>query len=196
VRVGTLAQQEAERAARDSHHNNAIDLTGDDFDTYDFDLGDDVEIVGDGPSTSGPHASRPGSSLASRNLLSGSAPATTPRPRISIPRPNHDPTRQQRGPANNCWVIMDLSDMHTDKPSAISAVRCLPYYAVSKSSGKCRWTCGVCGEEVWVTTFGHVDSAVREDREYTWMISLVTFRQQFISASCIYRLYIRSAIEI
>jgi len=37
VRVGTLAQQEAERAARDSHHNNAIDLTGDDFDTYDFD---------------------------------------------------------------------------------------------------------------------------------------------------------------
>jgi len=56
---GTLAQQEAEKAARDSHHNDAIDLTGD-FDIDNLDFSDDgIAIVSDdGPSTRGPHASR------------------------------------------------------------------------------------------------------------------------------------------
>ena len=54
---GTLAQQKAEKAARDSHHSDAIDLTGD-FDNGEFDFGDDLIILDDEPSGStGPRAS-------------------------------------------------------------------------------------------------------------------------------------------
>jgi len=53
----TLAQQEAEKAARDSHHSDVIDLTGD-FDIGEFDFGDDLIILDDEPSGStGPRAS-------------------------------------------------------------------------------------------------------------------------------------------
>jgi hypothetical protein len=45
---GTLAEQEAEKAAGDSHHSNTVDLTGD-FDIGDFDFSNDIIILDDAP---------------------------------------------------------------------------------------------------------------------------------------------------
>ena len=69
---GTLAQQDAEKAAHDNHHSDAADLTGD-FDVGDFDFGDDLIILHDehsgstGPRTSNSTGSQPSSSRPGAN---------------------------------------------------------------------------------------------------------------------------------
>ncbi len=144
---GTLAQQEAEKAARDSHHNNAIDLTGNDFDFNidDFNFSnDDIAIVSDdGPSTRGPHASRP-------TDPSSSGPVTTRRPpdinASSKPRPPpvNSASRPATGPSWTCPTCTLING-----PLVLQCDACLttrPSQAPS-SAAKAGWTCGVCGEE-------------------------------------------------
>ncbi|KAI9443380.1 WLM domain-containing protein [Lactarius indigo] len=129
---GTLAQEEAEKAARDSHHNNAIDLTGD-FNIDDFDFGDDdITIVSDdGPSTRGPNASR-------RTDPSNSGPVTTRRaPDIKVttkpqPPPVNKASRPATGSSWICPTCTLINDSH--------ALQCGPVAIAG-------WTCGVCGEE-------------------------------------------------
>jgi len=48
---GTQAQQETEKAGRDSHHGDAIGFTGD-FDIGDLDVRDNLIILDDEPSGS------------------------------------------------------------------------------------------------------------------------------------------------
>ncbi|KAH9038391.1 WLM-domain-containing protein [Lactarius pseudohatsudake] len=120
---GTLAQQEAEKAARDSHHNNAIDLTGD-FDDLDF-SDDDITIVSDdGPATRGPHASR-------RTDPSSSGPVTTRR------APDINASTKPRPPLVN----------NASRPATGSSWTCPTCTLINGPVAIVGWTCGVCGEE-------------------------------------------------
>jgi len=107
---GTLAQQEAEKAAGDSHHTNAIDLTGE-FDVGDFDFGDDLIILDDEPSgstghrasnstDSQPSSSRPG---ANQHRPPGVNVLTKPRPppikKATKPTAGSDPLGRVARPA-------------------------------------------------------------------------------------------------
>lgn len=146
---GTLAQQEAEKAARDSHHNNAIDLTGDfDFDAFDF--GDDIAIVSDGPSARAPHASGPTDpSQASRDLSSSSGPVTSTRrpPDVNAstkprPPPVNNASRPATGSSSwTCSTCTLINDPHALQCDACRAMR------PSRAPIPAGWTCGVCGEE-------------------------------------------------
>jgi hypothetical protein len=86
---GARAQEEADKAARDSHHSNAIDLTGD------FDFSEDLIILDDGLSGStSPSAPRPAdpqpSSHRKQPLRSQSAVTQRTPPSVNVltkPRP-------------------------------------------------------------------------------------------------------------
>ncbi|KAH9002764.1 WLM domain-containing protein [Lactarius hatsudake] len=127
---GTFAQQEAEKAARDSHHNNAIDLTGD----FDLDFSDDdIAIVSDdGPSTRAPHADN------------------SARPRYQRVDQATTSTCQQRVPASllgrqwTCPTCTLINGSHALQCGACLAPR--PYQAPDPVA-IAGWTCGVCGEE-------------------------------------------------
>ncbi|KAH9065258.1 WLM domain-containing protein [Lactarius vividus] len=129
---GTLAQQEAEKAARDSHHNNAIDLTGD-FDIDDLNFSDDdIAIVSeDGPST---HRTDPASS---RPVTTHGAPdikvSTKPQP-----PPVNNASRPVTGSSWTCPTCTLINDLHVLQCDACLATR--PYQVPG-------WTCRVCGEE-------------------------------------------------
>jgi len=140
---GTLAQQEAERAARDSHHNDAIDLTGDDnFNIDDYNFSDDIEIVSD--------ASRPSEpSLAPRDLSSDSGPVTMRPPDANAStKPRPPPVNNASRPATEsswtCPTCTLVNGPYTLQCDACLGIR--PSQAPSPAT-KAGWTCGVCGEE-------------------------------------------------
>ena len=149
---GTLAQQEAERAARDSHHNDAIDLTGsDNFGIDDYDFSDDIEIVSDGP-----HASRPTNpSQAHRDLPSGSGPRTAQRPPDinGSTKPGPPPINNATRPATlSTWTCPTCTLIN--RPYALQCDACSGKRPqASTPAANAGWSCGVCGEEGMEHTF-------------------------------------------
>lgn len=146
---GTLAQQESDRAARDSHHNDAIDLTGDDnFNIDDYNFSNDIEIVSDGP-----HASRATDpSQASRDLPSSSGPMTAQRPPDikGSTKPRPPPVNNASRPATeSSWTCPTCTLIN--RPYALQCDAChgkRPYQAQAPSpAASAGWNCGVCGEE-------------------------------------------------
>ncbi|KAI0260238.1 WLM domain-containing protein [Gloeopeniophorella convolvens] len=129
---GTVAQREAEKAARDSHHNDAIDLTGE---FYVFDDDEIIVIEDDTPSGS-----------------RGSSSATSAGHRPHPPKINND-TRPRPPPVNaasrptdpsswTCSTCTLVNESHSLQCDACLAVR--PPPAPSPAAG---WTCRVCGEQ-------------------------------------------------
>ena len=143
---GTLAHQEAERAARDSHHNDAIDLTGNDnFDIDNYDFSDDIEIVSDSR-----HASRPTNPFQPhRDLPSGSGPRTAQRPpdlngsTKPGPPPVNNATRPDTWSTWTCPTCTLVNRPYALQCEACSGKR--PQAPISAANAG--WTCGVCGEE-------------------------------------------------
>lgn len=135
---GTLAQQEADKAARDSQHSNAIDLTDD------FDFGDDPIVLDDGPS---------GSSHRNRPLRSQSAVIQHTPPEVNAStRPRPPPVNNASKPsARSPWTCSTCTLIN--QPLALQCEACL---AVRPSQTRAQvtrpaepepagWTCGVCG---------------------------------------------------
>lgn len=135
---GTLAQQEADKAARDSQHSNAIDLTDD------FDFGGDLIVLDDGPS---------GSSHRNRPLRSQSAVIQHTPPEVNAStRPRPPPVNNASKPsARSPWTCSTCTLIN--QPLALQCEACL---AVRPSQTRAQvtrpaepepagWTCGVCG---------------------------------------------------
>ena len=145
---GTWAEQEAEKAARDSHHNNAVDLTND-FEVFDF--GDEIVIVDEGSS------SRP----RPADLQSSSYnPPSSSRPGTSLPPPDVNlSTKPQPPPINNLskpsaassWTCPTCTLIN--EPLAQQCDACLtarPPRVLAQapaSAAPAGWNCGVCGEQ-------------------------------------------------
>jgi hypothetical protein len=131
---GNLAQQEAERAARDSHHNDAIDLTGID----DIDFSNDIAIVSDGP-----HASRPTDpSQTSRDL--------TPRPPDidASTKPRPPPVNNASRPATgSSWTCPTCTLINGSLALRCDACLGARPSQAPKPAANAGWACGVCGEE-------------------------------------------------
>jgi DNA-dependent metalloprotease WSS1 len=166
---GSVAQQEAEKAARNSHRSNAIDLG-------DFDFSDDLVIFDEEPTGSkGPHTSTPRpadrqpSSHRSDQQASGSRPGgatqrappnvnvlTKPRP----PRVNNasKPSAGSPWTCPTCTLINEPLVLQCDaclgarprEPQAHSTPAAAPAPAPGATAG---WTCGVCGEQGMEHTF-------------------------------------------
>jgi len=143
----TLAQQEAGKAGRDSHHSDAIDLTSD-VDIGDFDIGDDLIILDDEPSGStGPRASnstgskpsdsRPG---VNQHRPPGVNVLTKPRP-----PPIKKATRPTAG-SESPWTCLTCTLIN--QPVAQQCDACLaPRPSQTQPVLTAGWTCSVCGEQ-------------------------------------------------
>ena len=81
---GTIAHQEAEKAARDSHHSNAIELTSD-SDFSDFDFSDNLIILYDAPL--GRKVLILHNQLVPSRLCNPTSPRALSRERVSLVRP-------------------------------------------------------------------------------------------------------------
>jgi len=149
---GTRAQQEADKAARDSHHSNASDLTGD------FDFSEDLIILDDGLSGStSPSASRPTdpqpSSHRKQPLRSQSAVTQRTPPSVNVlTRPRPPPVNNASKPsAESPWICPSCTLIN--QPHALQCDACLAMRPpqrdaqVTGPAAPVGWTCGVCGEE-------------------------------------------------
>lgn len=155
---GTWAQQEADKAARDSHHSNANDLTGD------FDFSDDLIILDDdllrstGPSASRPTDPQP-SSHRKQPLRSQSAVTQRTPPNVNVlTKPRPPPLNNASKPlAESTWTCRSCTLIN--QPLALQCDACLamrppePDPQVIVPAAPAGWTCGVCGEEGMEHTF-------------------------------------------
>ena len=155
---GALAQQEADKAARDSHHSNARDLTGD------FDFSEDLIILDDGPSGStSPNPSRPAdpqpSSRREPPLRSQTAVTQRSPPSVNVlTRPRPPPINNASKPlAESTWTCTSctlINQAFARQCDACLAMRPLqPDAQVTGPAAPAGWTCGVCGEEGMEHTF-------------------------------------------
>jgi hypothetical protein len=160
---GAQAQQEADKAARDSHHSNAIDLTGD------FDFSEDLIILDDGLSGStSPSASRPAdpqpSSHRRQPLRSQSAVTQRTPPSVNVlTKPRPPPINNASKPlAEDPWTCPSCTLIN--QPLSLQCDACLamrppqPDTQVTGPAAPAGWTCGVCGEEgmehsFWICRF-------------------------------------------
>jgi len=162
---GTLGQQEAEKAGRDSHHSDAIDLTGD-FDVGDFDIGYDLIILDDEPSGStGPRASNSSGSQpsgaqpgANQHRPPGINVLTKPRPPPIKKATSSTAGSESPWTCSTCTLINQPLSQQCDacfapRPSQTQTQTTEPVPTAG-------WTCRVCGEHGMGHTFGLVDSAV------------------------------------
>ena len=149
---GTLAQEEADKAARDSHHSDATDLTSD------FDFSDDLIILDDGPSGSmRPQASRP-QPPSHRNppLRSQSESTATQRttpPGVNVltkprPPPVNNASKPSAGSTWTCSACTLINQSSALQCDACLATRPLQTRSqVTELAAPAGWTCGVCGEQ-------------------------------------------------
>jgi DNA-dependent metalloprotease WSS1 len=155
---GALAQQEADRAARDCHHSNAIDLTGD------FDFSEDLIILDDGPSGStSPNLSRLAdpqpSSRRKSPLRSQTAVTQRSPPGVNVlTRPRPPPVNNASKPlAESTWTCTSCTLIN--QALALQCDACLtmrplqPDAQVTGPAAPTGWTCGVCGEDGMEHTF-------------------------------------------
>ncbi|KAI0304263.1 WLM domain-containing protein [Multifurca ochricompacta] len=148
---GTVAQQEAEKAARDSHHNKATELA-DDFNIDGFDYADDFILDDEGPSspshgsystdTRSSSHNRPSSSRSRETRLPPDINVST-RPR---PPPINNMSKPVVGSSWTCPTCTLINNPFALQCDACRAARPLPQQAPS-SAASTGWTCGVCGEE-------------------------------------------------
>ncbi|KAI9451391.1 WLM-domain-containing protein [Russula earlei] len=166
---GSVASQEAEKAARDSHHSNASDLTPLEY----FDFGDgDLIVLDESEEFSGttpPRASRPAGQPqppSPRNQgqgPSGSRLGVTPRPPPAVnvltkPRPPHvnnasKPLGGSPWTCPTCTLVNQPAALRCDaclgeRPWPVPAQTVTP--AATDPAG---WTCDVCGERGMEHTF-------------------------------------------
>jgi hypothetical protein len=165
---GTLAQQESDKAARDSHHSNAADLPGD-VDLGDFDFGDDLIILDDErlaqAGSTHPHASRSATTSSQPPLHadqpSGSRSGASQRrpPGVNVlTKPRPPPVKKATKPsAGSTWSCPTCTLIN--QPSALQCEACLavrPDQTHAQTPGPIvteGWTCSVCGEQGMEHTF-------------------------------------------
>ena len=160
---GALAQQEADKAARDSHHSDASELTGD------FDFSEDLIILDDdlsgstGPSTSRPADPQP-SSHRKQPLRSQSAVTQRTPPGVNVlNKPRPPPVNNASKPlAEPSWTCPSCTLIN--RPLALQCEACFamrppkPDAQVTGPATPAGWTCGVCGEKgmdhnLWICRF-------------------------------------------
>lgn len=160
---GTRAQQEADKAARDSHHSNAFDLTDD------FNFSEDLIILDDDLSGStSPSASRPAdpqpSSHRKQPLRSQSAVTQRAQPSVNVlTKPRPPPVNNTSKPlAVSPWTCPTCTLIN--QPTAVQCDACQamrppqPDAQVTRPAAPAGWTCGVCSEEgmehnLWICRF-------------------------------------------
>ena len=159
---GARAQQEADKAARDSHHSNAIDLTGD------FDFSEDLIILDDDLSGSTSHSTSPRAdpqpSSHRKQPLRSQSEVTRGTPPVNVltkPRPPsiNNASKPLAAPpwtCSSCTLI--------NQPPALQCDACLamrPSQTDAQVTGPAApagWTCDVCGDEgmehnIWICRF-------------------------------------------
>lgn len=146
---GTLAQQEAEKAAQDSHHSDAVDLA-DNLDIGDFDFSDDLIIFDEPSGSTGPRASN-----STDSQPSGSQPGPNQHraPDVNVlTKPRPPPIKRETRPTAG-WEWTCSTCTLINQPFALQCDACLAprpsqtHTQTTSPVSTAGWTCSVCGEQ-------------------------------------------------